>query len=145
MTLQQLNYIITISEIGSINRAAEKLYVSQPSLTSAIKELGIGQMDTVVVAMGTDLEASIISVMIRAMRPLPSSKGWIVTNHKCAIAARIIGSVELSVLTHWMNCSIRAGTASLVGASKCTFCLPIGPLTTCIGSSPTRQLATVIL
>ena len=38
MTLQQLNYIITISEIGSINRAAEKLYVSQPSLTSAIKE-----------------------------------------------------------------------------------------------------------
>ena len=39
MTLQQLNYIITISEVGSINRAAEKLYVSQPSLTSAIKEL----------------------------------------------------------------------------------------------------------
>jgi DNA-binding transcriptional LysR family regulator len=39
MTLQQLNSIITISEIGSINRAAEKLYVSQPSLTSAIKEL----------------------------------------------------------------------------------------------------------
>ena len=39
MTLQQLNYVITISEIGSINRAAEKLYVSQPSLTSAIKEL----------------------------------------------------------------------------------------------------------
>ena len=39
MTLQQLNYIITISETGSINKAAEKLYVSQPSLTSAIKEL----------------------------------------------------------------------------------------------------------
>ena len=39
MTLQQLNYIITISETGSINKAAEKLYLSQPSLTSAIKEL----------------------------------------------------------------------------------------------------------
>ena len=39
MTLQQLNYVIAISEAGSINRAAEKLYVSQPSLTSAIKEL----------------------------------------------------------------------------------------------------------
>ena len=39
MTLQQLNYIITISETGSINKAAEKLYVSQPSLTNAIKEL----------------------------------------------------------------------------------------------------------
>ena len=39
MTLQQLHYIIVISETGSINKAAEKLYVSQPSLTSAIKEL----------------------------------------------------------------------------------------------------------
>ena len=39
MTLQQLNYIITISEVGSINKAAERLYLSQPSLTSAIKEL----------------------------------------------------------------------------------------------------------
>ena len=28
MTLQQLNYIITISEIGSINRAAEKMEFS---------------------------------------------------------------------------------------------------------------------
>ena len=39
MTLQQLNYIITIAQTGSINKAAEKLYVSQPSLTSAVKEL----------------------------------------------------------------------------------------------------------
>ena len=45
MTLQQLHYIIAISEAGSINRAAERLYVSQPSLTAAIRaveqELGI--------------------------------------------------------------------------------------------------------
>ena len=39
MTLQQLNYIITIAETGSINRASERLYVSQPSLTSAVKDL----------------------------------------------------------------------------------------------------------
>lgn len=39
MTLQQLHYIITISETGSLNKAAELLYVSQPSLTSAVKEL----------------------------------------------------------------------------------------------------------
>ncbi len=39
MTLQQLHYIITVSETGSINRAAEMLYVSQPSLTNAIKEV----------------------------------------------------------------------------------------------------------
>ena len=39
MTLTQLNYIITIAETKSINKAAEQLYVSQPSLTSAVQEL----------------------------------------------------------------------------------------------------------
>lgn len=39
MTLTQLNYTITIAETKSMNKAAEQLYVSQPSLTSAIKEL----------------------------------------------------------------------------------------------------------
>ena len=39
MTLTQLNYIITIAEAKSINKAAEQLYVSQPSLTSAVQEL----------------------------------------------------------------------------------------------------------
>lgn len=39
MTLTQLNYFITIAETKSINKAAEKLYVSQPSLTSAVQEL----------------------------------------------------------------------------------------------------------
>ncbi len=39
MTLQQLHYVIVISETGSLNKAAESLYVAQPSLTSAIREL----------------------------------------------------------------------------------------------------------
>lgn len=39
MTIQQLHYIITISETGSLNKASEILYVAQPSLTSSVKEL----------------------------------------------------------------------------------------------------------
>lgn len=39
MTIQQLNYVIAISEKGSLNKAAEVLYVTQPSLTSAVREL----------------------------------------------------------------------------------------------------------
>lgn len=39
MTLNQLNYIITIAESGSINKAAEQLYISQPSLTGAVQDL----------------------------------------------------------------------------------------------------------
>ena len=39
MTLQQIKYAITIASIGSLNKAAEQLYISQPSLSSAVKEL----------------------------------------------------------------------------------------------------------
>ena len=39
MTLNQMNYMITIAETKSLNKAAERLYISQPSLTNAVKEL----------------------------------------------------------------------------------------------------------
>ena len=39
MTLQQLRYVITVAESGTITEAANKLYISQPSLTNAIHEL----------------------------------------------------------------------------------------------------------
>ena len=39
MTLQQLKYAVTAAECGTISAAAEKLFISQPSLTAAIREL----------------------------------------------------------------------------------------------------------
>lgn len=39
MTLLQLKYIVTIAESGSLNEAAKRLYIAQPSLTSAVKDL----------------------------------------------------------------------------------------------------------
>ena len=39
MTLQQMYYALTIAKTGSINKAAEELIISQPSLTAAIKDL----------------------------------------------------------------------------------------------------------
>ncbi|MGN9018312.1 LysR family transcriptional regulator [Lachnospiraceae bacterium HCP1S3_C3] len=39
MTLQQLKYIITVADTGTITEAANRLYISQPSLTNAIHEL----------------------------------------------------------------------------------------------------------
>ena len=39
MTLQQLKYAVTVAECGTIRAAAEKLFISQPSLTTAIREL----------------------------------------------------------------------------------------------------------
>lgn len=39
MTLQQLRYVIVISETGTLSRAAEVLYISQPSLSGAVQDL----------------------------------------------------------------------------------------------------------
>jgi len=39
VTLQQIIYVLTISEAGSMNKAAESLFISQPSLTNAVKDL----------------------------------------------------------------------------------------------------------
>ena len=45
MTLQQINYLITIAESRSMNKAAEKLFIAQPTLTGVVRdvenELGI--------------------------------------------------------------------------------------------------------
>ncbi|MFV0342544.1 MAG: LysR family transcriptional regulator [Anaerocolumna sp.] len=39
MTLQQLKYVVTVAEKGTISEAAKELFISQPSLTNAIKDL----------------------------------------------------------------------------------------------------------
>ena len=39
MTLAQLRYTIAIAKAGSMNEAAKSLYISQPSLSTSIKEL----------------------------------------------------------------------------------------------------------
>jgi len=39
VTLQQLKYFIEIANCGSINKAAESLFITQPSLSNAVKDL----------------------------------------------------------------------------------------------------------
>lgn len=39
MTLAQLRYAITVANSNSMNEAARTLFISQPSLSSAIREL----------------------------------------------------------------------------------------------------------
>ena len=39
MTLQQLKYVIEVARSRSISKAAQNLFISQPSLSNALKEL----------------------------------------------------------------------------------------------------------
>lgn len=47
MTLQQLKYVITIANTGSLHTAASELYISQPNLSKAIKDLE-NEMDIII-------------------------------------------------------------------------------------------------
>ena len=38
MTLQQIKYILGVADAGSLNKASEKLFISQPSLTSSVHD-----------------------------------------------------------------------------------------------------------
>lgn len=75
----------------------------------------------------------------RAMRPLPSSNGWMLTKYRCAMPARMIAGKAMSpsgavAANHAKNRCISVSMADDGGASKCTFGLCSGPETTCIGS-----------
>ena len=39
MTLQQLKYAVAVAESKTVSGAAEKIFISQPSLTQAIHQL----------------------------------------------------------------------------------------------------------
>lgn len=39
MTLQQLKYVVTVADKGTISEAAKELFISQPTITNAIKDL----------------------------------------------------------------------------------------------------------
>ena len=39
MTLQQLRYVTAVTGTGTISHAVQQFYISQPSLTNAIREL----------------------------------------------------------------------------------------------------------
>lgn len=39
MTLQQIKYVLGVAACGSFNKASEKLYISQPSLSSSVQDL----------------------------------------------------------------------------------------------------------
>ncbi|CAM4461635.1 LysR family transcriptional regulator [Paenibacillus tarimensis] len=47
MTLQQLKYVIEVAKQGSINEAAKRLFISQPSLSNAIRDLELEMRITI--------------------------------------------------------------------------------------------------
>ena len=53
MTLQQIKYILGVAEVGSFNKASEKLFISLPSLTKK-ESLSLEDLDYHFVTFDTD-------------------------------------------------------------------------------------------
>lgn len=73
--------------------------------------------------------AKAILAMARAIRPFPSSNGWVVTNHGWAMAERVTGSVPPRLSNQSRNAAISPGNRSASGASECIRLRPYGPET----------------
>ena len=65
MDLKELNYVVTIANEGSISRAAEKLFMSQSSLSQAIRVLE------------QDLGTSVFVRTTRGVRPTAAGDAFI--------------------------------------------------------------------
>ena len=71
MTLQQLKYIVTVAETGTITEAANRLYISQPSLTNAIRELEKEMKITIFLRTNKGIILSLIHILPISF-PIPS-------------------------------------------------------------------------
>ena len=68
---------------------------------------------------GEKLEADLVrSSIARAMRPLPSPNGWIVTNHSWLKAALSTSSISAGLLNQSRNAVISRSSRAAAGATK---------------------------
>ena len=66
MNLLYLKYAVEVAACGSINKAAEKLYIDQPNLSRSIKELE------------SSLGVTIFERSARGMRPTPDGEAFLI-------------------------------------------------------------------
>ena len=75
MQLQQLIYFVTVAEQGSINKAAEKLFITQPNLSKAISNLE-NELKVRVSTAPTRAWPSPTGARSSTSTPAPSSTRW---------------------------------------------------------------------
>lgn len=99
MKIQQLKYFITLAESRSINDAAKRLYISQPSLTSAIqsleKELGFTLFYRT--KTGSSLTAAGAQILPEAKRMVETYNSWLaLANQNMPKEVTIYSHISLS-------------------------------------------------
>jgi len=105
MTLQQLKYIIKIVECGSITEAAKQLFITQPSLSAAVKDLEkelcieIFYRTAKGISLSDDL-ASLFNLLI-----------WLSVYTICS-------GVLSRDLTYWLDCKRKGSSQSIEYISK---------------------------
>lgn len=104
MDLYQVRYFLTIAETGTFSRAAERLYLSQPSLSAGIKkleqELGValferGGRRTVLTAAGQAFMERATVIMAQYQAALHELKGF---NDRPTLKVGVLSTLRVSEL-----------------------------------------------
>ena len=92
MDLKELNYVVTVANEGSISRAAEKLFMSQSSLSQAIRVLE------------QDLGTSVFVRTTRGVRPTAAGDAFISHANISGIPSALYGQrVSQYCFRRWLR------------------------------------------
>lgn len=109
MDLYQVRYFLTIAETGTFSRAAERLYLSQPSLSAGIKkleqELGValferGGRRTVLTAAGKAFKERATAIMNQYQAALNELKGF---NDRPTLKVGVLSTLRVSELAELIH------------------------------------------
>ncbi|MFG6095777.1 LysR family transcriptional regulator [Leptothoe sp. ISB3NOV94-8A] len=109
MDLYQVRYFLAIAETGTFSRAAERLYLSQPSLSTGIKkleqELGVslferGGRRTVLTAAGRSFMEKAQVIMDQYQAALHELKGF---NDETTLRLGVLSTMRVAVLANLVS------------------------------------------
>lgn len=109
MDLYQIRYFLTIAETGTFSRAAERLYLSQPSLSAGIKkleqELGVtlferGGRRTVLTPAGRLFMDKAQIIMAQYQAAIRELKGF---NDALTLRLGVLSTMRVSLLAEFVN------------------------------------------
>ncbi|MEM7772671.1 MAG: LysR family transcriptional regulator [Cyanobacteria bacterium P01_E01_bin.6] len=109
MDLYQVRYFLTIAETGTFSRAAERLYLSQPSLSAGIKkleqELGVslferGGRRTVLTAAGRSFMEKATVIMDQYQAALHELKGF---NDETTLRIGVLSTMRVAILANLVS------------------------------------------
>jgi DNA-binding transcriptional LysR family regulator len=122
MRLEQLTYLTEVAQCGTITKAAERLNISQPNITTALKglesELGVRLFDRskngMTLTQSGEDACKIAFEILERVQQLRLMKGQLSVYTQISLKIATIPSLNNSVMSEWMHAYQKRYPASII-------------------------------